>query len=595
MLGTRYGGTQLCWVLAYPVPVKHFQQAWLRSSVPLMSGPHPMSSVTPPRPMGFNPWMFAQAGMPPPFMYYGAGMSAAMGGPGFHPMSLDRRDFYPPGNHAYFNVAPSPAYPVPPSQPITPPLLPVAREETHSAPPSAGSPPQDDDTNRPPDAPAAPANQPNSRHSRQRQRGDSAGAPLQVSAPAPQPVRRVEKRADVVAADGTDELPSSLPPVMSVMEVKLYACRYCPYAGRAAASVQAHERRHTGEKPFSCSHCSYTAARKAQVTVHERTHTNERPYACTEPGCTMRFKACGALQGHRRVHEKRRSGAGVSSVDNSGEDSGCSTGVGSTGSKKRVRVCGEVASVPFAGVSGVAPDGGPAPPAALSSAHGTVVGGAASSALHIGTAAVGGAAGDRVVHKPLAATAAAGGAAATEILQFPSVPSAVGNVAASGPGTGATSSRGVRRSGAEHVVSSTGALRGAGASVGSGDEASDVKPDRPPAVIKTLCVPLHRCRFCDYKSQFSASMVVHERIHTGDKRFACSHCNYTATRKWQVTVHERTHTNERPYACTTCGMRFKVSSALQAHHRTHDGDTGTGSVPASSAAGTAARPSAAGS
>jgi uncharacterized Zn-finger protein len=35
-----------------------------------------------------------------------------------------------------------------------------------------------------------------------------------------------------------------------------------------------------GEKPFECSYCKKHFAQKATLQVHERTHTGERPYKC---------------------------------------------------------------------------------------------------------------------------------------------------------------------------------------------------------------------------------------------------------------------------------------------------------------------------
>lgn len=91
-------------------------------------------------------------------------------------------------------------------------------------------------------------------------------------------------------------------------------------------------------------------------------------------------------------------------------------------------------------------------------------------------------------------------------------------------------------------------------------------------MVSVMRVPLYKCRYCDYSSKASASVMVHERRHTGEKPFSCRYCPYTAARKGQVTVHERTHTDERPYACPDCTMRFKVSSALLVHRRTHTGE-----------------------
>ena len=45
---------------------------------------------------------------------------------------------------------------------------------------------------------------------------------------------------------------------------------------------------------------------------------------------------------------------------------------------------------------------------------------------------------------------------------------------------------------------------------------------------------VYQCRFCEYSSNASASVVTHERRHTGEKPFSCAFCPYTAARKGQV-------------------------------------------------------------
>ena len=147
----------------------------------------------------------------------------------------------------------------------------------------------------------------------------------------------------------------------------------------------------------------------------------------------------------------------------------------------------------------------------------------------------------------------------------------------------------------------------------------------------------HRCGWpnCGYTSHLKASVVVHLRTHTREKRFFCRHgCGYGAGRRWQVTIHERTvrlppaattiiqtefripcercspfsggvspnlsrgrsqvrvtmwsllfvqHTGETPYACPLCPLQFKVSSGLAAHHRRMHMTTPSASAPRDSA------------
>jgi hypothetical protein len=44
----------------------------------------------------------------------------------------------------------------------------------------------------------------------------------------------------------------------------------------------------------------------------------------------------------------------------------------------------------------------------------------------------------------------------------------------------------------------------------------------------------YQCRFCEYASHAAASVMTHERRHTGEKPFSCSFCPYVAARKGQV-------------------------------------------------------------
>jgi len=44
--------------------------------------------------------------------------------------------------------------------------------------------------------------------------------------------------------------------------------------------LEAHERVHTGIKPFCCKVCGRSFRQSVHLTTHQRTHSNERPFPC---------------------------------------------------------------------------------------------------------------------------------------------------------------------------------------------------------------------------------------------------------------------------------------------------------------------------
>lgn len=56
--------------------------------------------------------------------------------------------------------------------------------------------------------------------------------------------------------------------------------------------------------------------------------------------------------------------------------------------------------------------------------------------------------------------------------------------------------------------------------------------------------PELRCRFCSNLYQKKEHLERHERIHTGDKPFACARCNRTFSRNDSLMRHERVHANK---------------------------------------------------
>lgn len=68
-------------------------------------------------------------------------------------------------------------------------------------------------------------------------------------------------------------------------------CRFCGRVFPRDKSLNAHERIHTGLRPYVCDfpNCSRAFTQSGQLKTHQRLHTGERPFKCSVDGCTMRF------------------------------------------------------------------------------------------------------------------------------------------------------------------------------------------------------------------------------------------------------------------------------------------------------------------
>lgn len=84
--------------------------------------------------------------------------------------------------------------------------------------------------------------------------------------------------------------------------------------------------------------------------------------------------------------------------------------------------------------------------------------------------------------------------------------------------------------------------------------------------------PRFKCDECGKFLASKSSLLIHSRLHTDEKNFACTFCGKLFRYSTGLRLHTRyQHTNERPYKCDNCEKKFVDITSLKVHMTIHTG------------------------
>ncbi|KAL8574522.1 hypothetical protein ACOMHN_005899 [Nucella lapillus] len=80
---------------------------------------------------------------------------------------------------------------------------------------------------------------------------------------------------------------------------------------------------------------------------------------------------------------------------------------------------------------------------------------------------------------------------------------------------------------------------------------------------------IRKCRFCDFYTTVTQTLLEHECKHTKEKLYQCTVCDHRCRLKNDMARHLETHTASKRYKCQECGHRTRTAGNLKKHMERH--------------------------
>uniref|UniRef100_UPI0001A2BDCF uncharacterized protein LOC100006445 isoform 2 n=1 Tax=Danio rerio TaxID=7955 RepID=UPI0001A2BDCF len=79
------------------------------------------------------------------------------------------------------------------------------------------------------------------------------------------------------------------------------------------------------------------------------------------------------------------------------------------------------------------------------------------------------------------------------------------------------------------------------------------------------------CTQCGKRFSRKYGLIIHMKIHAGEKPYKCSHCDKRFSKLRDLKAHRKIHPKEKPYRCIACGRSFMDIFILQTHTKKFHG------------------------